>query len=141
MPNGVPLLHPEPLVVSFSAYRENPEEAPRRLAMAASLGGRHLALWGANTRAEAELAVNMLDGTTELTLVTSGYHMRRAFLTVLKVLQEKKLDRIVHLHCRTVDNDAHPTDIERQKIMRYRALGHVALESEAIAYIHWLEIA
>lgn len=105
-----------------------------------------------NTREQAEniIAMTEEEGWKRLMLVASPYHMPRAFLTFLKVLQERDLTEVVELLTDSADqtpwfdcpdgSDQRRVDLlasELQKIERYA--DHVATYADGLKYLEWWE--
>jgi hypothetical protein len=125
-------------VIVLSAYREPPGEWRQRLALADRYAGRKLYPCGADTHDEAVFAVQHCMGETELIIVTSPYHRRRAFLTFLAVPQDRGLDRQVRLRVAWLPAEScDPTPDEVEKITRYREFGHCASVADHKAYMDW----
>ncbi|MFM2330941.1 MAG: hypothetical protein RLZZ26_448 [Candidatus Parcubacteria bacterium] len=106
-----------------------------------------------HTRAQAEevIALVQKQGWARVLLVASHYHQFRAFLTFLKVLQERKLDRTIQLTSAparqlpwftTVDTHGARIDlleVEFDRILRYGQEGYVASYESALDYLKWKE--
>lgn len=123
------------LVLMLSCWDESGEELAYRRTVVA---GRSLSLRGAHTREEAELALaQRTDGEHDLTIVTSAYHQLRAFLTFLKVLQERGLDRTVRLRNAPAASRMDKLAQELDKIAAYQAKGHVASFEDGLRYLQW----
>lgn len=108
-----------------------------------------------NTREQAVEIVNIAKrqiGWNRLLIVASPYHQYRAFLTILKRLQEEGLDRQMHMISVPATQTAwfeSPDGVEMsryelmaeeiRKIEVYSDLGHVATYDEAIEYLRFWE--
>lgn len=121
--------------VMLSAWDEGREEQARRVQMAAAFPNA-VALCAANTHDEAVRAVTTR-GTDDLILVTSAYHLPRAFLTFLQVLQDHALDRTVRLWTAPAPSRMEKLAGEWQKVRVYQAKGHVASVEDGLAYLDW----
>lgn len=91
---------------------------------------------GDHTRAEAEQAIGERQND-DLTIVTSAYHQPRAFLTFLRVLHERGLERTVRLWNAPAPSRMEPLQDEWDKIVEYQARGHVASYEDGLAYLDW----
>lgn len=120
-------------VVKLSAWSESPEEAYYRHAVSM---GQTLTVHGANTAEEAEIALDrVLPGELDLTIVTSAYHVPRAFLTFLRALQKRGLDRTVRLYVSPAPSRMDKLADEWRKIATYT--DDVATYDEGLAYLAW----
>lgn len=125
--------HGPPVVLS--AWDEVAGEQARRFAAAGKLG-TPVSYDGTNTHDEAVRAIENRSGD-DLTLVTSAYHMPRAFLTFLRVLEEQHLDRQVRLWHVPVPSPMTTLAEEWHKIRDYQEKGHVATIENGLRYLHW----
>lgn len=120
--------------VVFSAYREVWDEQRARHLHAISRGGEIHYLYGEHTRHEAELALEWYQASAmDICLVTSAYHQLRAFLTTLKVAQERGWTGRLW-------NAPAPSSMEKlgqeyEKIARYQAKGDCASYEDGLAYL------
>lgn len=103
-----------------------------------------------HTREQAEEVLELArnHGWKKIILVASSYHQPRAFLTFLKVMNEKNLKlQIINAPARELSwfeetgwgkrNEL--LDAEFEKIEKYMALGQMATFKEAIEYQQWKE--
>lgn len=105
-----------------------------------------------HTRQQAEYVIDMCieKDWESIILVASHYHQFRAFLTFLKVLEEKRKERTIKIYNapetdlswfretswgRRIDL----ADAEFHKIEKYVAIGHVSTYENAIEYFQWRE--
>jgi uncharacterized SAM-binding protein YcdF (DUF218 family) len=106
-----------------------------------------------HTREQAVQAIDLLlrNAWQSFTLIASGYHLPRCFLTFLMVLMEQEAHRTVRMlpmgtaqapwfgqpeGCGDSRMDLYAQEVD--KVERYRALGHVASYSAGLAYLrHW----
>lgn len=121
--------------VILSAWDEGPEEQGQRALMAANYADATV-MRGRHTHDEAVLAIEKRTGD-DLTIVTSAYHMPRAFLTFLQVLKDHRLDTMVRLWCAPAPSGMAKLSGEWEKVRDYHAKGHVARVDEGLAYLQW----
>lgn len=123
----------------LSAREEGPEEHLARTLVGSQF---HIQTYlnAANTHAEAVAALSdplTRTGSPDLVIVTSAYHMPRAFLTFLQVLKDHGLERTVRLWCAPAPSGFQKLSGEFLKITEYQAKGHVARYDEGLAYLEW----
>lgn len=121
--------------VILSAYREGVDEDRARID-AASRWPDTAYLRGTHTHDEATIGITGRTGN-DLVIVTSAYHMPRAFLTFLRVLMDAGLERTVRLWCAPVYSSMGKLSGEWNKIREYQAKGHCARFDEGLAYLDW----
>ncbi len=102
-----------------------------------------------HTRQQAEEVIALCEKNnwTKIILVATHYHQYRAFLTFLKVLEEKKLDKTIQIfNAPTQASWFEETGwgkridllkIEFEKIEQYKQSGHISEYKTAIAYFQW----
>lgn len=105
-----------------------------------------------HTRQQAEEIIAMCQhkSWTSIILVATHYHQYRAFLTFLKVLEEKKLDRTIRIiNAPAPANWFQQTNwgkridllqTEFDKIEQYKQSGHISDYQTAIDYFTWKEL-
>lgn len=120
--------------IVLSAHHEAEDDTNRRVQLATELGGTIVFPLGENTFEEAQHAVAGLQGS-ELTIVTSTYHLPRAYLTFLRALQRADLDQRVWLWGRGSPSDLSRLPVELQKIAIYQKRHHVASYAEGAAHL------
>lgn len=131
------------IVLRFSAWDEESDDDTFREAAVAKLGPRVIRLNDANTYMEAASGISTVLGLPEpwqpqdVALVTSAYHQPRAFLTCLRVLQDKGLDRTLRLWNVAAASRLDKFPEEWRKITTYQAQGHVASLEDGLAYLDW----
>lgn len=127
------------IVAKLSAWDEEMDDTSFRDAMLLRLSGPIWELRGAHTRAEAEAAIARWDSdcAEDLLILTSAYHQPRAFLTFLKVLQERGLERTIRLWNVPAASRMDKLADEWRKIAEYHAKGHVASLEDGLAYLDW----
>lgn len=126
------------VVAVLSAYREPDGEFAKRDSVAQLLKGRKVYPLGAHTRHEADIVLDASPGESSITVVTSGYHGERAFLTFVQALRERGLQHVVRVRVVQTEMCATP-EREREKIRRYQASGDCASYEHADEYVaHWL---
>jgi hypothetical protein len=118
-------------VVVLSGRNERPDPTAGRLEWARKLAPVPLLADGAHTREEIERTLATVDG--EVTLVTSNYHVPRAFLTTVSVLAGKP----VRVWLVGVPGSLDPWPEERDKITQYQAIGQVASWEDGLRYLQW----
>lgn len=121
--------------VILSAYREGVDEDRARIDAAAQWPDQ-VYLRGKHTHDEAQGGISGRTGN-DLVIVTSAYHMPRAFLTFLRVLADQQLERTVRLWCAPVPSGFKKLSGEFAKITEYQAKGHCARYDEGLAYLQW----
>lgn len=105
-----------------------------------------------HTRGQAENVITlcMENGWKRILLVATHYHQFRAFLTFLKVLTERHIEREIYIvNTPAIDPLWFSDDgwgcrvdllqLEFQKIADYQKKGHVSTFDEAIEYFRWKE--
>ncbi len=103
-----------------------------------------------HTREQAEEVLESArnNGWKKIILVASSHHQPRAFLTFLKVMNEKNLKlQIINAPARELSwfeetgwgKRSELLDVEFEKIEKYMALGQIATFEEAIEYQQWKE--
>lgn len=122
--------------IILSAWREGAEEERQRVDMAEQNFPDCTYLRGAHTHDEAQLAISGRKGN-DLVIVTSAYHMPRAFLTFLQVLKDNKLERTARLWCAPAPSKMDKLSGEWGKIAAYIAKGHCARFDEGLDYLAW----
>lgn len=102
-----------------------------------------------NTREQAAFVIDIAERKAwkKMILVASHYHQYRAFLSFLKVLQERKLDRtieIINVAAQLPWFEETPWGMrinllssEFEKIEQYKAHNHIASFESAIEYFKW----
>lgn len=121
-------------VVRLSAWSESPEEAYYRNTTVVS--GSIIDVRGEHTAREADIALSSLvPGDYDMTVVTSAYHQPRAFLTFLRALQKRGLDRKVRLYNAPAPSRMDKLSDEWRKIAQYTE--DVATYDEGLAYLNW----
>ena len=119
--------------VVLSAWDERETEQRERFAFA---NKDAISLYGENTRDECERALRLRSGD-DLTLITSAYHMPRAFLTMLKVLIDQGLERTVRLWNIPVPSPMVRLTEEWHKIQEYQTKGDVTTPEQGLLYLDW----
>ncbi len=130
------LLSPGPAhgqAVILSAWDESGEDWPR---FQVAPGAGAVSYHGAHTRDEAEKAVDHRSGN-DLTIVTSAYHLPRAFLTFVRVLQDRGLAARVRLWPAPAPSAMAQLAGEWAKIAAYQAKGDVASYEDGLRYLDW----
>ncbi len=105
-----------------------------------------------HTRQQAEEVITICKekGWKKIILVATHYHQYRAFLTFLKVLEEKKIEHSIHIINAPANTDwfqkmpwgkrIELLDNEFERIEKYKTLGHVSTYENAIKYYEQMEI-
>lgn len=120
----------------LSAYREGEVEERERALMGAQFTNvTHIQ--GANTHDEARTVLGLWRSDRNIVIVTSAYHMPRAFLTFLQVLKDKGLERTVRLWCAPAPSGMQKLSGEYAKINEYQAKGDCARYDEGLEYLNW----
>lgn len=121
--------------VILSAWDEEPGEHDARVLAAARWPGAAI-YNAAHTYGEARMAIEHHSGVDTI-IVTSAYHMPRAFLTFLQVLKDAGLERKVRLWCAPAPSSMAKLSGEWDKIREYQTKGHVARIDEGLTYLDW----
>lgn len=126
-------------VVVLSAYAEALEEQQKRVAFANRLPATlRLHPLGLHTYQEACWAIDLRQDQTEMIVVTSGYHVERAFLSFIRALYDRGLEHVVLIRVVAADHST-TTSTERERIARYRQKGDCATQEMADDYVaHWM---
>lgn len=120
--------------VVLSGIQETPDATPERVAYAQELGGEILIPQGGNTFDEAEYTISRFNGD-QLTLVTSDYHVPRAYLTFLQALRRRGKAEDVQLWARGCVSDLTKLPIELEKIALYQKRQHVATYEDGLEHL------
>jgi len=118
----------------FSAYREPIEETVERATEAVRRCPHEVHhVVAEHTYAECRLALECTRGEPNVAIITSAYHQPRAFLTMLKAMEDTKDPRQIW-NCPAPSSMAKwPQEVE--KIERYQALGQVVSYEDGLAYL------
>lgn len=127
--------NPKGQAVVLSAWDEDAGEQAHRFQYAGAFG-EAISYHGENTYDEAVRAVAARSGN-DITILTSAYHMPRAFLTFLRVLSGLGLDRTVKLWHIPVPSRMNRLAEEWHKVREYQAKGDVATVEDGLLYLDW----
>lgn len=127
--------HAQGPIIVLQGHGETPDETPERMEYAARLGGIPMLATGQHTGEEAKHLIALADD--DITVVTHGYHVPRAFLTILKALQEAEREYQVRVWMLGVPGHVNKWASELKKIDLYQRMGFCASYTDGLRYIDW----